>query len=67
MNYLWPKSWKRRRKRENETVIDDVFYVDFVNAPSAPVALICEDGEFRKLRRGVKSAEDLKEEIAKGC
>jgi thiol-disulfide isomerase/thioredoxin len=41
--------------------------ISVVNAPGAPVILICEDQTTRFLRRGVKSADDLKEEIAKGC
>jgi thiol-disulfide isomerase/thioredoxin len=38
-----------------------------VNAPSVPVILICEDGNYRKLANGVKSSSKLKEEINKGC
>ena len=36
-----------------------------VNAPSAPVVLIDENGDARLLGRGVKSAEKLKAEIKK--
>ena len=36
-----------------------------VSAPSAPVILICEDGIKRKLRNGVKNADELKKEIGK--
>lgn len=39
------------------------FGIGFVNAPSAPVALICPDGTSKKLRNGVKSANELKTEI----
>lgn len=41
---------------------------DIINAPSAPVVLICEDGSFRKLGGfGARDPDKLKEEIAKGC
>lgn len=46
------------------SLIDD-FGVGIVNAPSAPVILICEDGSARQLDRGVKDVDELKEEIAK--
>jgi cytochrome oxidase Cu insertion factor (SCO1/SenC/PrrC family) len=38
-----------------------------VNAPSAPVILVCEDQTTRLLEKGVKSAEELKEEVNLGC
>ncbi|MBI4151777.1 TlpA family protein disulfide reductase, partial [Candidatus Woesearchaeota archaeon] len=38
-----------------------------VNAPSAPVILVCKDQTSRLLGRGVKDAEELKEEIERGC
>ena len=38
-----------------------------VSAPSAPVILICEDQYARLLKRGVKSADTILSEIAKGC
>ncbi|MBI2451728.1 redoxin family protein [Candidatus Pacearchaeota archaeon] len=39
-----------------------------INAPSAPIVLICEDGNYRKLRgSGSKSVEELKEELKRGC
>lgn len=41
----------------------DEFGIGFVNAPSAPVVLICPDGTSRKLSSGVKSSDELKEEI----
>lgn len=41
----------------------DEFGIDFVNAPSAPMALICPDGTYKQLRSGVKSSSELKEEI----
>lgn len=45
----------------------DQFGVGIVNAPSAPVVLICEDQSVRFLQMGVKSVEELKEELDKGC
>tara|TARA_Y100000034_G_C6720267_1_gene318628 strand:+ start:161 stop:733 length:573 start_codon:yes stop_codon:yes gene_type:complete len=47
--------------------LTDEFGLGVVSAPSAPVVLICEDSSTRFLKRGVKSADKLKEEIAKGC
>jgi thiol-disulfide isomerase/thioredoxin len=49
-----------------QRLIDD-FGIGVVNAPSAPVILICEDLSTRLLDRGVKSADTLKSEIEKGC
>lgn len=43
------------------------FGIAIVNAPGAPVALVCGDGSSRLLARGVKSADKLKSEIEKGC
>ena len=43
------------------------FGIGVVNAPSAPVILVCEDQTTRLLEKGVKSAEELKEEISGGC
>ena len=45
----------------------DEFGVGVVNAPRAPVVLICEDQSARLLKGGVKSPSELKAEIAKGC
>ncbi len=45
----------------------DEFGIAFVNAPGAPVVLICEDQSTRFLGRGVKSADTLKSEIDRGC
>lgn len=45
----------------------DEFGLGFVNAPAAPVVLICGDQSSRFLGRGVKSAEALKSEMEKGC
>ena len=47
-------------------LIDD-FGVGVVNAPSAPVVLVCEDGSSRKLPSGIKRVAQLKTEIAAGC
>jgi thiol-disulfide isomerase/thioredoxin len=43
------------------------FGIGVVNAPSAPVILVCADQSTRLLEKGVKSAQELKEEISKGC
>lgn len=45
----------------------DEFGTQVVNAPSAPVILICEDQSARLLKRGVKSVDTLRQEIQKGC
>lgn len=45
----------------------DLFGIKVVNAPSAPVVLICADQSYRLLPSGVKTAEELKEEIEMGC
>jgi len=45
----------------------DQFGVDVVNAPSAPMVLVCENGKARQLGSGVKSVEKLKEEVSLGC
>ena len=43
------------------------FGTNIVAAPSAPIVLICEDQRARLLKRGVKKAEVLHEEIRRGC
>ncbi len=45
----------------------DYFVFQVVNAPGAPVVLICADQSTRFLDRGVKSADKLLSEIDKGC
>ncbi len=46
----------------------DEFGITVVNAPAAPVILICEDQSSRLLeQRGVKPVALLEEEIEKGC
>ncbi|NYT19931.1 MAG: redoxin domain-containing protein [Methanosarcinales archaeon] len=49
-----------------EDLIDE-FGIEVANAPFAPVILICEDGEARLLGRGLKSAEELNDEVMEGC
>lgn len=43
----------------------DEFGISVVNAPGAPVVLICGDQSARLLGRGVKSVDRLKQEIGK--
>ena len=43
------------------------FGVIVVNAPSAPIILICEDQSTRLMESGLKSVAELQEELAKGC
>jgi len=39
-----------------------------INAPSAPMVLVCKDGSYRKLGgTGARGVDRLKEEIARGC
>ncbi|WP_406656383.1 redoxin family protein [Methanolobus sp. ZRKC2] len=45
----------------------DEFGQEVVVAPSAPVVLVCENQSARLLPSGVKTAEQLKEEVEKGC
>jgi len=45
----------------------DEFGLNVVNAPAAPVVLICEDQQARLLDFGVKSSDTLAQEISKGC
>ncbi len=45
----------------------DEFGLQIVNAPGAPMVLICADQSTRFLDRGVKSADKLLSEIDKGC
>ena len=49
-----------------QALIDD-FGVTVVNAPSAPIILVCEDQSARLLRNGVKTADELQDEISNGC
>lgn len=45
----------------------DQFGINIVNAPSAPMILICNGESARQLDSGVKSTDELKEELARGC
>lgn len=45
----------------------DQFGVSVVDAPAAPVVLICEDLSARLLPRGIKSVDELQDELARGC
>ena len=49
-----------------ESLIDQ-FGVGVVNAPAAPMILVCDGQKARKLGSGVKSVEKLKEEVSLGC
>jgi hypothetical protein len=53
-------------KELTQALIDE-FGSGVVNAPAVPVILICPDQSTRLLKRGVKSASKLEEEVAKGC
>ena len=53
--------------REMSQSLVDEFGVTIVNAPSAPMILMCPDGSARLLRTGVKPAGELANEIEKGC
>ena len=43
------------------------FGLSIVNAPQAPVVLVCKDQSARFLGRGLKSVNELKVEMEKGC
>jgi len=45
----------------------DQFGVGIVNAPSVPMVLICDSQNVKKLDSGIKSPNELKEEINKFC
>ncbi|MCM1987261.1 TlpA family protein disulfide reductase [Methanococcoides seepicolus] len=49
-----------------ESLIDE-FGVGVVNAPSAPVILICNDQSTRLLDRGLKQSDELITELDEGC
>ncbi len=49
-----------------QALIDD-FGLAIVNAPGAPIVLVCADQSTRMLRRGVKTADDLLAEVEDGC
>jgi len=52
---------------EMTQLLIDEFGNKIVNAPAAPVVLICKDQSYRLLKRGVKDADELREEIEEGC
>ena len=52
---------------EMTKLLIEEFGIGIVNAPSVPMILVCEDQTTRLLGRGVKSVNELKAEIAKGC
>ena len=45
----------------------DEFGITIVNAPSAPVVLVCEDGSSRMLPSGLKKIDEINEQVALGC
>ena len=49
-----------------QSLIDE-FGVSIVNAPSAPMVLVCEDGNAHFLDRGLKDVDELQSEIATKC
>ena len=53
-------------KAMTQALVDE-FGIGIVSAPSAPMILICEDGSTRFLQRGLKSVNELKEELENGC
>ncbi len=50
----------------SQALIDE-FGFEVIVAPAAPVILICPDQSVRLLGSGVKSADKLLDEVAKGC
>ena len=53
-------------KSFTESLIEE-FGVGIVNAPGAPVVLICGDQSMHFLKRGIKPAEELQQEIQERC
>lgn len=47
--------------------LSDKFGLAFINAPSAPVVLICPDQTSRFLKKGLKKSDELLSEIERGC
>lgn len=45
----------------------DQYSIKVVNAPAVPMVLICPDQSTRFLRSGVKTPDDLINEVEKGC
>ena len=50
----------------SKSLIDE-FGITIVNAPSAPVVLVCEDGGSRMLPSGLKKIDEINDEVALGC
>lgn len=48
-------------------VLIEEFGPAVVNAPIAPIILVCEDQSTRFLGRGTKDVEELKSELERGC
>ena len=53
-------------KEFTQSLIDQ-FGFGIVNAPAAPMILICGDGTLRQLDSGLKRVNELKEELSRGC
>ncbi len=53
--------------REFTQSLIDQFGVSIINAPSAPMILICDSQNVKKLGGGVKSASKLKENVKEFC
>ncbi len=49
-----------------QDLIND-FGINVVNAPSAPVIMVCENGDTRLLDFGVKTSDELKSDLETGC
>lgn len=45
----------------------DEFGLGVVNAPGAPIVLICEDQSTRFLGSGLKTADELRSQVEQGC
>jgi thiol-disulfide isomerase/thioredoxin len=52
---------------ELTTELINTFGISFVNAPSAPMILICQNGSTTFLKRGVKSVDYLEQTISEVC
>jgi len=63
-NYTW--YYSIAPKQFIKDLMDDFGFV-IINAPQAPIVLICKDGSYSLLPSGLKTAEELKEEVSEGC
>lgn len=52
---------------ELTNALKDEFGLGVINAPSVPMILICEDQTTRYLKSGLKTGEELLQEVEKGC